>query len=209
MNREEIVNKIKAEKLVVIIRLKQQKYVPEVVKALVTGGVKVLEITSNTPGYLEEIKRVREMYPNILVGAGTIKNTTLATEALNAGAQFLVTPNTNVDVIPVAHEKDAPVLMGSVTPTEICNAVEEGADIVKLFPSAAMGIDYFKAVKGPLDSVSFFAVGGIGVDSIQEWKDAGTAGFGLGGNLVKPIESENDFNDIAELAERTLKIIHS
>ncbi len=209
MNREEIANKIKAEKLVVIIRLKQQKHIPEVVKALVTGGVKVLEITSNTPGYLEEIQRVRDMYPDILVGAGTIKNATLAVEAINAGAQFLVTPNTNVDIIPVAHEKEIPVLMGSVTPTEICNAVEAEADIVKLFPSAAMGIDYFKAVKGPLDTVSFFAVGGIGVESIQEWKDAGTAGFGLGGNLVRPIESQQDFNNIVELAERVLGIIHS
>ncbi len=209
MNRKEITNNIKAEKLVVIIRLKQQEHVPEVVKALVTGGVKVLEITSNTPGYLEEIKRVREMYPDILVGAGTIKNPALATEAIHAGAQFLVTPNTNIDIIPVAHKNGVPVLMGAVTPTEICNAVEEGADVVKLFPSAAMGIDYFKAVKGPLDTVSFFAVGGIAVESIQEWKDAGTAGFGLGGNLVKPIQNQQDFDDIVALAERVLKIIHS
>ncbi len=209
MNRKEITNSIKAEKLVVIIRLKQQEHVPEVVKALVTGGVKVLEITSNTPGYLEEIKRVREMYPDILVGAGTIKNPALATEAIHAGAQFLVTPNTNIDIIPVAHKNGVPVLMGAVTPTEICNAVEEGADVVKLFPSAAMGIDYFKAVKGPLDTVSFFAVGGIAVESIQEWKDAGTAGFGLGGNLVKPIQNQQDFDDIVALAERVLKIIHS
>ncbi|NMH88470.1 bifunctional 4-hydroxy-2-oxoglutarate aldolase/2-dehydro-3-deoxy-phosphogluconate aldolase [Flavivirga algicola] len=209
MNRKEIVNSIKAEKLVVIIRLKQQEHIPEVVKALVTGGVKVLEITSNTPGYLEEIKRVRDTYPNILVGAGTVINKTLATEAINAGAQFLVTPNTNIDVISVAHENEVPVLMGAVTPTEICNAVEGKADVVKLFPSAAMGIDYFKAVKGPLDTVPFFAVGGIAVENLQEWKDAGTAGFGLGGNLVKPIQSRQDFDGIVALAERVLKIIHS
>lgn len=209
MKRNETVNNIKAEKLVVVIRLQQQKDVPEVIKALVTGGVKVLEITSNTPGYLEEIKRARNRHPNIFVGAGTVMNTAIATEAINAGAQFLVTPNTNIDVVQVAHEKEIPVLMGALTPTEICTAVDGKADVVKLFPSAAMGINYFKAVKGPLDKVDFFAVGGIAPENLQEWKDAGVSGFGLGGNLVKPICSEQDFNDIAELAKRILKIIHS
>jgi len=72
-----------------------------------------------------------------------------------------------------------------------------------------MGINYFKAVKAPLDSVSFFAVGGIGVDDIQEWKDAGVSGFGLGGNLVKPINNQQDFDSIVELAQKVLKTIHS
>ncbi|AUP78474.1 bifunctional 4-hydroxy-2-oxoglutarate aldolase/2-dehydro-3-deoxy-phosphogluconate aldolase [Flavivirga eckloniae] len=209
MSRRDIVKSIKAEKLVVVIRLKQQKHVAEVVEALVAGGVKALEITSNTPGYLEEIKRTRNEYPNILVGAGTVINTNIAADAINAGAQFLVTPNTNINVVKLAHKKEVPVLMGALTPTEICDAVEGEADIVKLFPSAAMGVNYFKAVKGPLDKVDFFAVGGIAPEDLQDWKDAGVTGFGLGGNLVKPVQNQQDFEDIAELAEQVLKKIHS
>lgn len=209
MNKKIIVNKIFKEKLVVVIRLQQQKHIPEVIKALVTGGVEVLEITSNTPGFLEEIKNAREQYPNILVGAGTVINSEITSKAINAGAQFIVTPNTNPEVVEVAHKSDIPVLMGALTPTEICNAVSAGADVVKLFPIANMGIKYFKAVKGPLSDVNFFAVGGIALESIQEWKDAGISGFGLGGNLVKPIHTEQDFNDIVVLAEKILKTIHA
>jgi len=99
MNRKEVINSIKAEKLVVVIRLNEQKAIAEVIKALVAGGIKVLEITSNTPGYIEEIKRARNMHPDILVGAGTVTSTAIAKAAIDAGAQFLVTPNTNTTII--------------------------------------------------------------------------------------------------------------
>ncbi|WP_405292468.1 bifunctional 4-hydroxy-2-oxoglutarate aldolase/2-dehydro-3-deoxy-phosphogluconate aldolase [Algibacter sp. Ld11] len=209
MNKEIILSKIKKEKLVVVIRLQQQRYIPEVINALVTGGVEVLEITSNTPGFLEEIKKARRNHPNILIGAGTVINSSIAENAVKAGAQFIVTPNTNVDVVNVAHKNDVPVLMGALTPTEVCNAVDAGADVVKIFPIANLGVGYFKAIKGPLSDVDFFAVGGVSIDDIQEWKNAGVSGFGLGGNLVKPIENQQDFDEIVELAKQILKTIHS
>lgn len=209
MNKEIILSKIKKEKLVVVIRLQEQRHIPEVINALVAGGVEVLEITSNTPGFLEEIKKARHKHPNILIGAGTVINPEIAENAIKAGAQFIVTPNTNADVVNVAHKNNVPVLMGALTPTEVCNAVDAGADVVKIFPIANLGVAYFKAIKGPLSDVDFFAVGGVSIDDIQEWKNAGVSGFGLGGNLVKPIENQQDFDGIVELAKEILKTIHS
>ncbi|MFD2586318.1 bifunctional 4-hydroxy-2-oxoglutarate aldolase/2-dehydro-3-deoxy-phosphogluconate aldolase [Croceitalea marina] len=208
MTRNDIVQIINSHKLVVVIRLNKQEYIPKVVDALVAGGIKVLEITSNTPGFLEEIAKARTKYPNVLVGAGTVINSEIANRAVTAGAQFLVTPNTNAKVVEVAHKNNVPVLMGALTPTEICRAVEIGADIIKLFPIASMGVKYFKAVKGPLSEVKFFAVGGMAIDTIPEWKGAGVEGFGLGGNLVKPIHNQSDFDSIVSLAKDVIKTIH-
>ncbi|WP_298474336.1 bifunctional 4-hydroxy-2-oxoglutarate aldolase/2-dehydro-3-deoxy-phosphogluconate aldolase [uncultured Maribacter sp.] len=207
MKRKEILNIILEEKIVVVIRLKEQQQVEKVIEALVSGGIRALEVTSNTPGYLEEIKKARAKYPNVLVGAGTITNKAKAQNAVAAGAQFLVTPNTNIETIHIAHENDIPILMGAITPTEICNASEAGADIVKLFPAGDMGLDYFKAVKGPLNTINLFAVGGVNIKTAADWISAGAGGLGIGGGLTKPINSEKDFDDIVKLAKQYKEIL--
>ncbi len=207
MNRQDILEVIKKEKIVVIIRMKQQNQVAKVVEALVAGGIKVLEITANTPGYAEEIAKARALYPNILVGAGTITNIAKAKDAVAAGAQFIVTPNTNVDTIKVSHENNIPILMGAITPSEISLAAESGADVVKLFPAGAMGLKYFKAVKAPLSDIPLFAVGGVNVENTAEWIAAGAEGIGVGGSITKPVNSEADFNDIVEEAKQYLSIL--
>ncbi|EAR02025.1 bifunctional 4-hydroxy-2-oxoglutarate aldolase/2-dehydro-3-deoxy-phosphogluconate aldolase [Maribacter sp. HTCC2170] len=197
MKRKEVTNIIEKEKIVAIIRLKKQSEVDTVIKGLILGGIKVLEITSNTPGFNKEIKKARDSYPNILIGAGTVVNTSIAKIAIEAGAQFLVTPNTNIDVLTLAHENDVPVLMGAFTPSEICLAIEYGADIIKLFPAGNLGIDYFKAIQGPLNDAKFFIVGGINLENIQEWFKAGVSGVGIGSVLTN---SPNE-----EICEETIK----
>ena len=187
MNRKQILEALLHHKLVAIVRLKQQDQVAEVLENLIAGGVQVLEITSNTPGFAEEIKIARKRYPEILIGAGTITTTDLALTAIKFGAQFLVTPNTNPEIVKLAHLYNIPVLMGATTPTEIALSVEAGADIVKLFPAAPLGLEYFKAIKAPFDDVSFFAVGGIDPENHKDWLDAGVAGIGIGSSIAKPI----------------------
>jgi len=208
MKREEILEIIKDSKIVVVIRMKKQQQVAKVIDALVAGEIKVLEVTSNTPGYLEEISKARAKYPNTLIGAGTVTNASKAKDSINAGAQFLVTPNTNIETIKVAHENNIPVLMGAITPSEISMAAEAGADIVKIFPAGAMGINYFKAVKAPLSDIPLFAVGGIDENSAAEWIAAGAEGLGIGGGLTKVVNSEADFNDIVTLSKKYLSILN-
>lgn len=207
MEKNEILKIILDEKLVVVVRLKQQADVPQVLKALVEGGVKVLEITSNTPGFLEEIAKARKLYQNVLIGAGTVTNSTLAKDSIDAGAQFLVSPNTNPEIVATAHAHRIPVLMGALTPTEIGVAENAGADIVKLFPSGNLGIAYFKAVSSPFSSVKFFAVGGINLDNAIEWLNAGVSGVGLGGSLVRPIHSEKEYEENVEIAKQLVELI--
>lgn len=209
MNRNDITHIILNEKLVAIVRLKQQHEVQPTINALLKGGIKVLEITSNTPGYLEEVKTSRQQNPKILIGVGTVTNTEIAELSIIAGAQFLVTPNTNPDIVKLAHTHNIPVLMGALTPTEINYAVESGADIIKIFPAGNMGVGYFKSLKGPFSNTAFFAVGGIGLDNAKEWFAAGITGIGIGSSIVFPIHSKKDELSIIAKTNQLIKIIKS
>ncbi len=185
MTRKEKAQYIIDHKLVVIIRAQDQSDVSIIIKALVESGVKVLEVTSNTPGFEQEITEARKRYPDVLIGAGTIISTQLAQKAVDASAQFLVTPSIEPEVAAFAHEHDIPVLMGALTPTDVSAALKADTDIIKLFPADILGIDYMKAIMGPFDKVSFFAVGGIGNENAKAWMDAGAKGLGVGGKLTK------------------------
>lgn len=185
MKKQEILYRLLEEKIVSIIRLKNGEITSQVVDYLVRGGVKVLEITSNTPNFDIEITKARKKYPNVLVGAGTITNRENAQIAIDAGAQFLVTPNTHRAVVEQAQKANIPVVMGAFTPTEIANAIAFGADIIKLFPANQLGPAYYKSLKGPYADIKFFAVGGIGLDNMEEWFDVGIDGVGIGSTLVR------------------------
>jgi 2-dehydro-3-deoxyphosphogluconate aldolase/(4S)-4-hydroxy-2-oxoglutarate aldolase len=192
MNRQQIVEIIKQEKIVAIVRLKEQSRVLTLLESLIKGGITILEITSNTPGFSSEISKARKLYPNVLIGAGTVTNPQIAYGAVRAGAQFLVTPNVNKEVIEIAHRNNIPVLMGAATPTEICTAIENSADLIKLFPAGNLGIDYFRSIKAALDKVDFFAVGGIDLSNLKAWMDAGAAGVGVGSALTKSVGINNE-----------------
>lgn len=208
MTRKEIIDILLQEKLVAIVRLKELGTAEKAIKSLVEGGVKALEITSNTPRYLEEISKARKTFPNILIGAGTITNASIARDAIMAGAQFIVTPNTNKSIVKMAHHYNIPVLMGALSPTEIGKAAKYGADIIKLFPAGSMGIGYFNAVKGPFDDLLFFPVGGITLNNIQDWLEAGAAGVGVGSVLVKSTAGKESALFIKSTAAKFIKLIN-
>ena len=162
------------------------------------AGVGAVEITSNTPGYQNAITQARARYPNMLVGAGTITDVALVDEATKAGAQFLVTPNTSADVVQHAHSLQVPVVMGALTPTDVVNATQAKADIVKLFPAGAMGTGYLKDLaKGPFLETVFFPVGGIDEHNFEQWMQSGAAGIGIGGALASPVKNEEEANALS------------
>lgn len=207
-SKQQIIERIRAEKIIPIIRLQHRNAVQKTVDALVAGGMVVLEITTNTPGFCEEIKKVREKYPHVLIGAGTVITANLAKKAVANGAQFLVTPNTSKEVVDVGKSNKVPVLMGAMTPTEVTNALAYGADIIKLFPAMALGISYFESLKGPFDTVPFFAVGGINESNINDWFKAGIDGVGLGSGLVKStVSTDSDFKKITATAKKFKNIL--
>ncbi len=199
--RSAIVKSIEQAKLVAIIRLEDTSSIKELLNTLYKSGIRVLEITSNTPDYCVEITKARKLLPDGLIGAGTVLNVSMAQDAIEAGAQFLVSPNVNSAVITAAHKADIPILTGALTPTEIATALEYKTDIIKLFPAGTLGIPYIKLLKGPFDKVKFFAVGGINDTNAADWFNAGAAGVGIGGALTN-----GSLSEIKSVAEKLVQL---
>ncbi|WP_084004967.1 bifunctional 4-hydroxy-2-oxoglutarate aldolase/2-dehydro-3-deoxy-phosphogluconate aldolase [Gilvimarinus polysaccharolyticus] len=201
MNRAKVLSILLREKLVVIIRLTDPEDADAIVTALIAGGVKAIEITSNTPGYAKKISQLRADHPDLLIGAGTITSEALADEAVTAGAQFLVTPNTCSQTVKRAHQLDVPVVMGAMTPTDVVQASNAGADIIKLFPSGELGPAYLKSLAhGPFLHTPFFPVGSVDEHNIRQWMDAGACGVGVGGRLATPVTNPAEADALTQKA---------
>lgn len=189
--------------LVAIIRAPSGEQLVQVSEALVAGGIDVIEVTFTVPGILDILKEVRSaLGDRILLGAGTVLDTESARAAILAGAEFLVTPTVNVDVIKLARRYDKLVMSGAFTPTEILTAWEAGADIVKVFPADVGGPPYLKAVHGPLPHVRLLPTGGVNLDTLAAFVNAGACAVGLGTALVeKAALEQRDMQRVRRQAE--------
>ncbi len=189
---------IKKHRIVAILRhLPAEQLIP-VFTALAEGGIRLLEITLNTASALHMIASARSYFKtDLLIGAGTVSTPARASQALAAGAQFLVTPNLDLTVLDLAQKAACPVLPGVLTPTEMLTAVGAGADVLKLFPASHLGPAYVKDVLAPLDDLQLVAVGGVTRANAQAWLQAGCIGVGLGSSLfAKELLAEKDYNGI-------------
>jgi len=155
------------------------------VGALVEGGVRAIEVTYSTPRAPWVIARVREEYGDeVVVGAGTVTAPRQASEAADAGAQFLVSPGTTPTVAEAMRASGTPYALGALTPSEVMLAVELGADLVKLFPGSLGGPGHLRALRGPFPDLPFMPTGGVSVANARAWLDAGAVCLGAGGDLV-------------------------
>lgn len=154
-------------------------------QASFVAGLQAIEITMNTPGAEEIIARNRGSVPDgRYLGMGTVRNLEEAERACDSGAMFFVTPNVDTDVLGFARNKDIPVIAGALTPTEIYRAWEAGAAMVKVFPCGAMGGPrYIRELRGPFDQIPFVAVGGVKLENVHEYLQAGAAAVGVGISL--------------------------
>ncbi|HEY0793546.1 MAG TPA: bifunctional 4-hydroxy-2-oxoglutarate aldolase/2-dehydro-3-deoxy-phosphogluconate aldolase [Chthoniobacterales bacterium] len=186
----------------VIAILRRPKVDPYACIDLLFGrGIRLIEMTMESEGVLEAIQNVKRP-PGTMFGAGTVTNPVLAEEALAAGADFLVTPNFNPGVVAVARERGVPICCGAMTPTEIFDATEAGADFIKVFPAATLGPQYFREVLGPLSAARLIATGGITPDNAADYFAAGVLAVGVGGALIP--KRPEDLNACGEAAERLL-----
>ncbi|MDH7511727.1 MAG: bifunctional 4-hydroxy-2-oxoglutarate aldolase/2-dehydro-3-deoxy-phosphogluconate aldolase [Clostridiales bacterium] len=194
MTKQEALDIILATKVIAVIRMPDEKKVFNVIEALEKGGVKALEVTMTTPGALEIVAFLSSRKtPGILVGAGTVLDVETATEAIRAGADFLVSPVTNFDMIRVCGEENRFVAPGALTPTEILAAWQAGADVVKVFPASSLGPRYFKDLKGPLPQVRLMPTGGVTLENARQFIESGACCVAIGTALLdeKAIESED------------------
>lgn len=185
MDRKQVVQAVEALGVVAVIRLKEPERLRSVIDALAEGGIKALEITMTVPGAIDLIRALAPTLPaDFIIGAGTVLDAETATAAVNAGAQFVVSPVCRASVIKATQDAGAAAMPGCFTPTEILNAWDAGADVVKVFPATSLGPQFFKDVRGPLPHVKMMPTGGVSLDNAGQWIAAGAVAVGVGTSLL-------------------------
>jgi 2-dehydro-3-deoxyphosphogluconate aldolase/(4S)-4-hydroxy-2-oxoglutarate aldolase len=155
-----------------------------VADAVVDGGVTALEVTADSPNAMASIEAISDRVDDALVGAGTVLDAETARAAQLAGAEFLVTPTVNRDVVRTANRYGTPIAAGAYTPTEALEAVEAGADAVKVFPAKTGGPDHVAAIRGPLPQIPLVPTGGVGAENAGAYVRAGAVAVGVGSSIV-------------------------
>lgn len=207
--RADTVRAIEASGVVAVIRLHDGRVGHEVALALADGGVTALEVTMTVPGAVGLIEQLARTLPSsVLIGAGTVLDARTAEQVIGAGARFVVSPVFRPEVIALSHRLDVPAMPGCFTPTEILNAWDAGADIVKVFPATALGPGFFKDLRGPLPHVKVMPTGGVTRANAGDWIRAGACAIGVGTAMVDPTAvAERRFGDIAAAARQFVEAV--
>jgi 2-dehydro-3-deoxyphosphogluconate aldolase/(4S)-4-hydroxy-2-oxoglutarate aldolase len=211
LSREATVNAIQELGVVAVIRMKDAGRLRAVIDAIADGGVRAIEVTMSVPGAVGLIAKLAPALPSsILFGAGTVIDAATARAVIDAGARFIVSPVFRRDVIDVCHERDIVVAPGCFTPTEILDAHEYGADVVKVFPATALGPGYIKDIRAPLPQVRLMPTGGVTLDNAGDWIRAGAVAVGVGSALLdtKAVE-EGRFDVLVNNARRIVASVAS
>lgn len=209
MTKASLLEQLLATKIIAIIRLSSPASIFELAQALRKGGIKAIEITMGTPNALQEINKLSQI-EGVIPGVGSVVDAKTAQAAIEAGAQFIVTPVSKPEVIKISHKYDKPILSGAMTPSEMLQAYEWGADVIKLFPAANFGLSYFNAVKAPMPHLPIMPTGGVTVENAAEWLANGAVCLGVGSTLVnKKLIEEGDFDGITTIARAMTDAIKS
>ncbi|MDR3564168.1 MAG: bifunctional 4-hydroxy-2-oxoglutarate aldolase/2-dehydro-3-deoxy-phosphogluconate aldolase [Negativicutes bacterium] len=185
MNKWDIVKSIQETGIVAILRGTKAEELLKIAAALHDGGVQAIEVTCNTPGYLAMIGALADkMGDKMIIGAGTVLSPVTAQLVLDAGAQFVLAPDFNREVVQQVHQNCKLAIPGVTTPSEIMEAYRLGVDVVKLFPAGSLGPRYLKDLRGPLNNAAIMPVGGINLDNLAEFVQAGAFAFGVGSELI-------------------------
>lgn len=209
MSSHEDLNRVLQGGIVAVVRSSSSEQLVEVARALADGGVTTIEITMTVPGVLDVLRAVRKsLGDEILLGAGTVLDAESARAALLAGAEYVVAPTVDLDVIRLCRRYDKIVMPGAFTPTEILTAWQAGADVVKVFPADVGGPAYLKAIHGPMPQIRLMPTGGVDLTTAADFLRAGACCLGIGGSLVeKKALQEGDMQRIRTLAEQYVKIV--
>lgn len=215
MMREQIINTIEKEKIIVIVRgVEKEKLIP-LAEAMYVGGIRLLEVTYSANGKVsdeetaENISILAKLFEGrMYIGAGTVLTEKQVELTAKVGGEFIISPDTCPEVIRKTRELGLVSMPGALTPSEMQIAHRNGADFVKLFPITSLGASYVKAVKAPLSHLKILAVGGVNENNIAEYLKAGINGFGLGSNIVdKKKIAENDWAGITNLAKKYVSLV--
>ena len=202
MQKYEILKKITEVGVVAVVRAETSEQAIEISKACMKGGLTAVEVTFTVPNASQVIEGLAKAFKpsELIVGAGTVLDSETARIAILAGAQYIVSPGFNLDTAKLCNRYQIPYMPGCLTITEMITAMEAGCDIIKLFPGSAFGSSYVKAVKGPLPQINIMPTGGVSLDNIKDWVNAGVIAVGVGSELTGPAK-KYDYQAVTENAQ--------
>ena len=207
MKKNTILNKLEAAGVIAVVRGKNKTEAIKATEALVAGGMKGIELTFTVPRAEEVIAELVEIYADhedVVIGAGTVLDAITARIAIMAGAEYIVSPCFDLETAQICNLYQIPYLPGCMTITEMKEALKAGSDIIKLFPGTAFGPSIVKAFKAPLPHLNIMPTGGVCLENMQEWFDAGVTAVGVGGSLLAPAET-GDFAAVTEVARQYME----
>jgi len=202
MTRDQIIGRLLQPGVIALIRADSSERLIEASRALIDGGISAIEITMTTPNALKVIADVRRVFGDkVLAGIGSVLDVKTAQAAIEAGAEYVVTPVLKPEVIAYCNEMRKPILSGSYTPTEAQTSFELGADFVKIFPADGLGPKYISAIRGPLPHLKIVPTGGVDLDTAGDFIRAGCVAVAAGSSLVsREILKNQDWNQLRERA---------
>lgn len=206
--REQIISTTLEKKIIAIVRGIEPEKGLQTAQALYEGGIRMIEVTfdqKNPENWVKTTDMIRAIDRHfggkVAVGAGTVTTPELVQLAADAGAKYIISPDAKEPVIRLTRQLGLVSMHGALTPTEITNAWDWGADFVKLFPLGSLGVGYLKAIRAPLSHIPLLAVGGVNTENVLQYLEAGCVGAGIGGNLVNAQYINNgEFEKITETA---------
>lgn len=209
MNKDEIISRITSSGVIPVIRASSKEEALAVIEAIAAGGITTIEITMTVPNAIDLIASLSSTRDDLLIGAGSVLDPETARECIAAGAQFIVSPATNFDTIVYCNESEIVVMPGALTPTEIVNAWDAGADFVKVFPADSMGgAKYLRSLKAPLPDIKLIPTGGVNQSTAAEFIKAGAEAIGVGADLVDLAAiREGRASDVTSAAKKYLEIV--
>lgn len=208
MDRAQVISKIKEEKLVAVVRAETSEQGLKIIEAVTAGGIKIIEITMTVPGALDIIKELKEKYRDteVVIGAGTVLDSETARMVILAGADFVVSPMLNIDMVKICNRYCVAVIPGVMTVKESVEALELGVEILKIFPGNAYSPDIIGAFRGPLPQAKYMPTGGVDVSNAKEWIDSGAVAVGTGSSLTKGAKT-GDYNAVTKKAQEFVAAI--
>ena len=206
LSKEEVISRIRENGLVAVVRAGSASQAEKIADALAAGGVSAIEITLTVPGALDVIKTLSEKYQSdqhILIGAGTVLDAETARLAMLAGAQYIVSPCLNLETVKLCNRYRVACMPGAMTVRETVEALEAGADVVKIFPGELFGPAIIKAIRGPLPYALLMPTGGVSLENVSDWIKAGAVAVGVGSILTAGAKMD-DYNSITSIAKQFL-----
>ncbi|MBO1001716.1 bifunctional 2-keto-4-hydroxyglutarate aldolase/2-keto-3-deoxy-6-phosphogluconate aldolase [Pseudogracilibacillus auburnensis] len=205
MKSYNILKKLNESKITVVIRGDTIEQAEKIVAACVNGGVKSLEITFTVPKAHHLLEKIREKYDSVVVGAGTVLDSETARLAILSGADFIVSPHFDVETAKLCNRYCIPYLPGCMTINEMIHAIEYGVTIIKLFPGQLFSPSIIQNIKGPLPYIQIMPTGGISLDNLNTWLDAGATLVGVGSDITYPAKDDH-YDRVEKLASKFVRM---